>query len=141
MSNSNQSNMIIYNTVDGKTSVSLYANDGMVWMTQNQLAELFDTSKQNISLHISNVLKNKELIEVSVVKEYLTTAEDGKDYPTLHYALEMVIAIGYRVRGKRGTQFRIWANGNHKSYLVTEDEIDALNRLVTIFLETAELCV
>ena len=118
MSNSNQSNMIIYNTVDGKTSVSLYANDGMVWMTQNQLAALFDTSKQNISLHIGNVLKNKELTEGSVVKEYLTTAEDGKDYPTLHYSLEMVIAIGFRVKGKRGTQFRIWANDNLKSYLV-----------------------
>ncbi|MBL7005213.1 MAG: hydroxyacid dehydrogenase, partial [Gammaproteobacteria bacterium] len=88
---SNQSNMIIYNTADGKTSVSLYAKDGMVWMTQNQLAELFDTSKQNISLHVDSILKNKELEANSVVKEYLTTAADGKDYSTLHYALEMII--------------------------------------------------
>ena len=82
---SNQSNMIIYNTADGSTSVSLYAKDGMVWMTQNQLAELFDTSKQNISLHINSILKNKELDVDSVVKEYLTTATDGKDFlvPTL----------------------------------------------------------
>ena len=126
MKTSNQPHMIIYNTADGKTSVSLYANDGMVWMTQNQLAELFDTSKQNISNHISNILKNKELDEDSVVKEYLTTAEDGKNYPTLHYALEMVIAIGFRVQGLRGTQFRIWANNNLKTYLfkgfVMDDE-------------------
>jgi len=115
---SNQSNMIIYNTADGRTSVSLYAKDGMVWMTQNKLAELFDTSKQNISLHVDSILKNRELDATSVVKNYLTTAADGKDYSTLHYALEMVIAIGFRVKGQRGIQFRIWANNNLKEYLV-----------------------
>ncbi|MBL4707136.1 MAG: virulence RhuM family protein [Flavobacteriales bacterium] len=114
----NQSNMIIYNTADGKTSVSLYAKDGMVWMTQNQLAELFDTSKQNISLHVNNILENKELAGISVVKEYLTTADDGKEYATLHYSLEMIIAIGFKVKGLRGTQFRIWANNHLKEYLL-----------------------
>ena len=79
MSN-NQPNIIIYNTADGSSSVSLYAKDGSVWMNQNQLATLFDTSKQNISLHIINILKENELIENSVVKDYLTTASDGKDY-------------------------------------------------------------
>lgn len=118
MLNNNQSNLIIYNTVDGKVSVSLYAQDGMVWMTQNQLATLFDTSKQNISTHINNILKNKELIEGSVVKEYLTTAADGKNYATQHYSLEMIIAIGFKVKGVRGTQFRIWANNNLKEYLL-----------------------
>ena len=113
-----QSNMIIYNTEDGKTSVSLYAKNDMVWMSQNQLAALFNTSKQNISHHINSILKNKELDGNSVVKEYLTTADDGKDYPTLHYALEMIIAIGFRVKGIRGTQFRIWANNNLKAYLL-----------------------
>lgn len=73
-------NIIIYKTQDGKTAVSLYAKDGSVWMNQQQLAELFDTSKQNISLHIINVLKENELDENSVVKDYLTTATDGKDY-------------------------------------------------------------
>ena len=110
--------IIIYNTVDGKASVSLYAKDGMVWMNQNQLAELFDTSVPNISMHISNILKEKELDENSVVKQYLTTATDGKEYQVAFYCLEMVLAIGFRVRSKRGTQFRIWANRHLKEYMV-----------------------
>jgi hypothetical protein len=111
-------NIIIYNTADGKASVSLYAKDGMIWMNQNQMAELFDTSKQNISLHIINILEEKELEEKSVVKEYLTTAADGKGYKVTFYSLEMILAIGFRVRSKRGTQFRVWANKNLKEYLV-----------------------
>ncbi len=110
--------IIIYNTADGKASVSLYAKDGMVWMNQNQLAKLFDTSVPNISMHISNILKDKELDEKSVVKDYLTTAADGKDYNVTFYSLEMVLAIGFRVRSKRGTQFRIWANHHLKEYMV-----------------------
>ena len=111
-------NIIIYNTVDGKASVSLYAKDGMVWMNQNQIAELFDTSVPNISMHISNILKEGELEPNSVVKDYLTTAADGKQYKVTFYALDMVLAIGFRVRSKRGTQFRIWANRNLKEYMV-----------------------
>lgn len=110
--------IIIYNTADGKASVSLYAKDGMVWMNQNQLAKLFDTSVPNISMHISNILKDRELDEKSVVKDYLTTAADGKDYHVTFYSLEMVLAIGFRVRSKRGTQFRIWANHHLKEYMV-----------------------
>lgn len=111
-------NIIIYNTIDGKASVSLYARDGMVWMNQNQIAELFDTSVPNISMHISNILKEGELKPNSVVKDYLTTAADGKKYNVTFYALDMVLAIGFRVRSKRGTQFRIWANRNLKEYMV-----------------------
>lgn len=111
-------NIIIYNTADGKASVSLYAKDGMVWMNQNQLAELFDTSVPNISMHISNILKEGELEQISVVKEYLTTAADTKQYNVAFYALDMILAIGFRVRSKRGTQFRIWANRNLKEYMV-----------------------
>jgi len=111
-------NIIIYNTVDGKASVSLYAKDGMVWMNQNQIAELFDTSVPNISMHISNILIEGELESSSVVKDYLTTAADGKQYQVAFYALDMVLAIGFRVRSKRGTQFRIWANRNLKEYMV-----------------------
>ena len=90
----NQNNIIIYNTADGKASVSLYAKDGTVWMNQNQLAELFDTSVPNISMHISNILKEGELEENSVIKNYLTTATDGKEYKVTFYSLEMILAIG-----------------------------------------------
>ncbi|MCH8956819.1 virulence RhuM family protein [candidate division KSB1 bacterium] len=113
-----QQSIIIYNTADGKASVSLYAKDGMVWMNQNQLAELFDTSVPNISMHISNILKEQELESTSVIKDYLTTASDGKEYNVTFYSLEMILAIGFRVRSKRGTQFRIWANRNLKEYMV-----------------------
>jgi hypothetical protein len=116
--NSNQPNIIIYNTADGKAAVSLYAKDGGVWMNQNQLATLFDTSVPNISMHISNILKEGELEQKSVIKDYLTTASDGKDYMVTFYSLDMVLAIGFRVRSKRGTQFRIWANKHLREYLV-----------------------
>jgi hypothetical protein len=110
--------IIIYNTTDGKANVSLFARDGMVWMNQNQLAELFDTSVPNISIHISNILKDNELEVNSVVKDYLSTATDGKNYNVTFYALDMILAIGFRVRSKRGTQFRIWANRNLKEYMI-----------------------
>ena len=118
------SNIIIYNTQDGETSVSLLAKDGMVWMSQMQIAELFATTKQNISLHIQNILEEKELEQNSVVKDYLTTANDGKNYSVTHYSLEMILAIGFRVRSKRGTQFRQWANKNLKEYMIKGFVID-----------------
>ncbi|MBW8327009.1 MAG: virulence RhuM family protein [Prolixibacteraceae bacterium] len=111
-------NIIIYNTTDGKARVSLYAKDGKIWMNQSQLAELFDTSVPNISMHISNILKEGELDTNSVIKDYLTTAADGKEYNVTFYSLDMILAIGFRVRSKRGTQFRIWANRNLKEYMV-----------------------
>lgn len=110
--------IIIYNTDDGKVSVSLMTKDGNVWMNQNQLAQLFDTSKQNISLHIINILEDKELDKNSVVKDYLTTASDDKEYNVTFYSLDMILAIGFRVRSKRGTQFRKWANQNLKEYMI-----------------------
>lgn len=115
---SEENQIIIYNTDDGKARVTLYAKDGNIWMNQNQMAELFATSKQSISYHINNILKEKELDERSVVKEYLTTATDGKNYNVTFYALDMVLAVGFRVRSKRGTQFRIWANHNLKEYMI-----------------------
>ena len=119
-----QSNIIIYNTDDGKVKVVLYAKDGNIWMNQNQMAELFATSKQNIGQHISNILAENELDENSVVKNYFTTAADGKNYNVTFYSLEMILAIGFRVRSKRGTQFRIWANRNLKEYMVKGFLID-----------------
>ncbi|EKD44443.1 MAG: hypothetical protein ACD_71C00130G0005 [uncultured bacterium (gcode 4)] len=115
---SQKENIIIYNTVDGKTNVALYARDGVIWMNQNQIAELFDTSKQNIGLHIKNIFKDWEQREESVVKDYFTTASDGKNYNVTFYSLEMILAIWFRVKSKRGTQFRIWANQNLKEYMV-----------------------
>ena len=117
MNNPSQ-NIIIYNTVDGKTSVSLLAKNGTVWMNQMQIAELFATSIPNISMHITNIFKENELDKNSVVKDYLTTANDGKNYNVAHYSLEMILAIGFRVRSKRGTQFRQWANKNLSEYMI-----------------------
>jgi hypothetical protein len=105
-----EQNLVIYRTDDGKATVALYARDGNVWLSQAQLAELFATSKQNISSHVTNILEENELRDVSVVKDYFTTAADGKQYSVRHYALPMILAIGFRVRGPRGTQFRQWAN-------------------------------
>lgn len=104
--------------MDGKTSVALYAKDGKIWLSQQQIAELFGTSKQSISYHIINILKEKELDQNSVVKDYLTTAADGKQYNVVFYSLEMILAIGYRVRGVRGVQFRQWATRHLSEYLV-----------------------
>ncbi len=115
---SNESNIIIYNTLDGRASVALYAHDGSVWMNQAQLAELFDTSKQALGQHIINILNDRELDRNSVVKNFFTTASDGKQYNVTFYSLDMILAVGFRVRSKRGTQFRIWANQHLREYLV-----------------------
>lgn len=118
MSIDNRGELIVYRTEDGQTEVQLQAQDGSVWLNQGELAELFDTSKQNVSLHIKNILDEGELLVESVVKEYLTTAEDGKNYKTKHYSLHMILAVGYRVRSPRGTQFRQWATAHLAEYLI-----------------------
>ncbi len=118
MSTPDRGELIVYRTEDGQAEVQLQTLDGSVWLNQGEMAELFDTSKQNVSLHIKNILKEGELPEDSVVKEYLTTAEDGKRYQTKHYNLHMILAVGYRVRSPRGTQFRQWATAHLAEYLV-----------------------
>ncbi len=112
-----QNNIIIYTATDGKASVALFERDGSVWLNQKQLGEIFDTSVQNIGQHISNILSDKELRADSVIKNYFTTAVDGKEYEVSFYALEMILAIGYRVRSKRGVQFRQWATRNLAEYM------------------------
>ena len=124
MKKQEQSDIIIYNTDDGKVSVTLLAKDGNIWMNQQQLAELFDTSVPNISMHTSNILKENELDANSVIKDYLTTAADGKNYNVTFYSLDMILAVGFRVRSKRGTQFRRWANRNLKEYMIKGFVID-----------------
>ena len=110
--------VIIYKSPEGDTELYVKLEEETVWLSQAQLVKLFKTSKQNISLHINNIFKEAELDTNSVVKEYLTTASDGKKYRTNHYNLDVIISVGYRVKSKRGTQFRIWANKVLKDYLV-----------------------
>lgn len=110
--------IIFYTTDDGQVKIEVRLEDENVWLTQNAMAELFDTTKQNISLHIKNIFEEKELSENSVVKENLTTASDGKNYKTKFYNLDLIISVGYRVKSIRGTQFRIWANKLIKEYLI-----------------------
>ncbi|MGV0761147.1 virulence RhuM family protein [Tistrella mobilis] len=110
--------LILYSTEDGAATIGLRAVDGTVWLTQLDMASLFDTSKQNISLHINNILSEGELVAESVVKDSLTTAADGKAYRTKLYNLDVILAVGYRVRSPRGTQFRRWATTVLRDYLV-----------------------
>ena len=89
-----------------------------IWLAQQQMAVLFDTTKQNVSLHINNIFKEGELDKISIVKDYLTTAADGKKYRTTYYNLDVIISVGYRVKSKRGTQFRQWALKVIKDYML-----------------------
>ena len=116
MNDNNQ--IIMYQTEDGLTKIDVTLENETVWLNQAQMAELFQTTKQNISYHINNCFKEGELNETSVVKDFLTTAADGKPYNTHYYNLDVIISVGYRVKSLRGTQFRIWANSVLKEYLI-----------------------
>lgn len=109
--------LILYKSDDGQSEVQLRAEEGSAWLTQLEMAELFASTKQNVSLHINNILKEGELPELSVVKESLTAAADGKKYRTNLYNLHMILAVGYRVRSPRGTEFRQWATRHLAEYL------------------------
>lgn len=113
----NLGEVILYETPDGKTVLDVQLEGGTVWLSQGQMAELFENTKQNISLHTRNVFREGELDENSVVKESLTTASDGKKYRTKYFNLDVVISVGYRVKSLRGTQFRIWATRTLKEHL------------------------
>ena len=110
--------LILYTTDDGKSKIQLRAEDETVWLTQLEIAELFDATKQNISLHLRNIFEDQELGEDSVVKESLTTAADGKRYQTKLYNLDAILAVGYRIRSPRGVQFRRWASTVLQDYLI-----------------------
>ena len=196
-SDNEQNDIIIYRSKDGKVNVALMTREGKVWLNQMQIAKLFGTSKQSIGQHIAKILKDRELDADSTVKYYFTVATNGRQYKMIYYSLEMILAIGYRVRGVRGVQFRQWATQHLSEYLVkgftmdderlknpdgrpdyfdellqradetlpnmglmiwkgsvvrkgdviiaknylVKDEIDKLNRLVMLFLESAELRV
>ena len=112
------SDLILYTSEDGRTRMQLRADGKTVWLTQLEIAELFQTTKQNVSLHAKNIFKDGELGLDSVVKESLTTAADGKQYRTQLCNLDLILAIGYRVRSPRGTQFRQWATAHLREFIV-----------------------
>ena len=116
--NSTQINEIIVYQPDETLKLDVQVEGDTVWLTQTQMVELFQTSKQNISLHINNIFKEGELDADTVVKKYWTTASDGKKYMTKYYNLDVIISVGYRVKSLRGTQFRQWANKVLKDYLL-----------------------
>ncbi len=118
-------NFILYTTDDGLSNVKLYAQDGTVWLNLEQIAELFQKNKSTISRHIRNIFAEGELSKNSVVANYATTASDGKTYHVDFYSLDMILAVGFRVRSTRGTQFRQWANTTLKEYLVKGFVIDS----------------
>jgi hypothetical protein len=109
---------LVYRTPDGKLKLDVRFEGETVWLTQQQMAELFQTSVPNISMHIRNIFDERELRPDSVVKESLTTAADGKNYATKSYNLDVIISVGYRVRSHRGTQFRMWATQRLREYIV-----------------------
>lgn len=109
---------IIMYQPDETIRLEVRVEDETVWLTQQQMAELFLTTKQNVSLHVNNIFREDELTESSVVKESLTTAKDGKRYKTKTYNLDVIISVGYRVKSKRGTMFRQWANRVLKEFII-----------------------
>ena len=113
----NRGEIILYQPEEA-VRLEVRLEDETVWLTQAQMAELFQTSKQNVSLHTNNIFKEKELSPNSVVKDSLTTATDGKKYRVKYYNLDVIISVGYRVKSIRGTQFRQWANKVLKDYLL-----------------------
>lgn len=115
-----QGEIVLYKTFDSTKDfqIEVRVEDDTVWLTQAQMAELFQSTRNNITLHIGNVFKERELEKDSVCKESLHTALDGKKYKTKFYNLDVIISVGYRVKSQRGTQFRIWANKILKEFLL-----------------------
>jgi hypothetical protein len=110
--------ILLYQTDDGQTAIEVTLKDADVWLTQAQMADLFQREKSVISRHIRNVFETNELKETSVVAKNATTAADGKTYQTTYYSLDMVISVGYRVNSHRGTQFRVWATDKLRQYIM-----------------------
>lgn len=120
-SNTSHGEILIYQTEDGLTQIQLKAQDGTVWLTQAEIAELLQTSSQNITLHIKSIYEDEELAPIATCKDYLQVRQEGGrqvQRSLMHYSLDMILAIGYRVRSSRGTQFRKWATTTLKEYLV-----------------------
>lgn len=114
----------IYETEDGQTKIQVKMEDETVWLTQYQMAQLFDKGRSTVTEHIQNVFKEGELDEKSVCREFRRTGSDGKGYAVKHYNLDVIISVGYRVKSIRGTQFRIWATQRLKEYIIKGFALD-----------------
>ncbi len=138
----NRGEMVIYTAPNGVVELKVKVGDDTVWLTQAQMSELFGKDIRTISEHINNIFKEKELFRNSVIRNFRITAADGKSYNTLHYNLDVIISVGYRVKSLQGTKFRIWANTILKNYLVNgyvlneqkllEDKDKHLNNLLQL---------
>jgi hypothetical protein len=113
-----ENQILIYQTEDDQTKIEVNIDDETVWLTQSQMAELFQKSKSTISEHIKNIFNEGELLKDAVVRNSRTTANDGKTYNTKFYNLDVIISVGYRVKSHRGTQFRIWATERLREYII-----------------------
>lgn len=118
MTKENKSNIIIYQSEDGQTHIEVRMDEDTVWLTQQQMGELFDKAKSTISEHIKHIFEEGELQQDSVVRKIRTTAADGKPYDTMYYNLDVIISVGYRVKSIQGTHFRIWATARLKEYII-----------------------
>ncbi len=114
----NNGGIIIYQSEDGLTHVDVKLEEGTIWLTQEQLVNLYQTSKSNVSEHIKNIFDENELDRDSVVRKFRTTASDGKNYNVYHYNLDMIISLGYRIKSSIATRFRIWATERIKEYMI-----------------------
>lgn len=146
LSNKNKSEVILYQTPDGKTKLDVQIEGETVWLNQIQMAELFETTKQNISLHINNIYKEGELSKKSTVKDYLTVKTEGgveKKRSVEYYNLDVIISVGYRVKSIHGTQFRIWATQRLREYIIKgfaldDERLKEGGRKITYFDELLE---
>lgn len=119
-----KSSIIIYKTDDGRTKIDVSIDEETVWLTQEQMAGLFEKGRSTITEHISNIFKESELEEISVCREFRRTGTDNKEYNVKYYNLDVIISVGYRVKSLRGTQFRIWATQRLKEYIIKGFTID-----------------
>lgn len=139
-----QSEIKIYKTLEGNTSIDVKLEDDTVWLNLNQISELFERDKSVISRHIRNVFKEQELVKDSVVAKNATTAQDGKTYQVDYFNLDVIISVGYRIKSQRGTQFRIWANKILKDYLIkgysiNQQKLETQNNQLKSLQETVRI--
>ncbi|MFH1742883.1 MAG: RhuM family protein, partial [bacterium] len=120
----NRSDILLYQTEDGKTRLQVRLENETVWLTQKMMAELFQKDVRTVNEHIRNVFEDGELKAESVIRKFRITASDGKSYETNHYNLDVIISIGYRVKSHRGTQFRIWATQRLREYIIKGFTLD-----------------